>query len=171
MAGHSHTHPDPGNDLDGRVEAVLDRLRADGGRVTSGRRAIVLSLLSARDHHVTADDLARAVQLDHPDLHLSTIYRTLEALEQLGVVTRADLGQGRAVYHPVERAHHHLVCVDCGRIDDLPGSFPGVPAPADRLADGFEVTATEIVFRGRCATCSTAPDRSPQHQGVAHAHG
>ncbi len=155
MAGHSHTHPDPGNDLDGRVEAVLDRLRADGGRVTSGRRAIVLSLLSARDHHVTADDLARAVQLDHPDLHLSTIYRTLEALEQLGVVTRADLGQGRAVYHPVERAHHHLVCEECGALTEVPEEVFAPLTDALRARYGFHASSHHIAVSGQCRDCAS----------------
>ena len=74
------------------MDAILDVLRADGGRITVGRRAIVHALLTAPDHHVTADDVAAMVQAEHPDVHLSTIYRTLEALERHGVVDRVGLG-------------------------------------------------------------------------------
>lgn len=91
-AGHS----DP--EILDRVEAILTLLRSDGGRITTGRRAIVTALLTAADHHLTADDVTGIVQAEHPDVHHSTIYRALEALEHHGVVARVYLGQSGAVY-------------------------------------------------------------------------
>jgi hypothetical protein len=58
-------------------------------------------------------------------------------------------------FDPNLEPHHHLVCDVCGRIDDVHAEFPGVAVPASVDA-GFEVTATEIVFRGRCAECAAA---------------
>ena len=110
MGPAHHRHPHTHGDADDDVEAILDALRADGGRVTTGRRAIVRALFTGPDHHVTADDVAALVQADHPDVHLSTVYRTLESLEALGVVDRVNLGAGPAVYHLTDHVHHHLVC-------------------------------------------------------------
>ncbi|HET9443189.1 MAG TPA: transcriptional repressor, partial [Acidimicrobiales bacterium] len=70
---------------DARVELILGRLRDRGGRITTARRALVAALVAA-EHHVTADDLAELVQRAHPDVHRSTIYRTLADLEELGAV-------------------------------------------------------------------------------------
>jgi Fe2+ or Zn2+ uptake regulation protein len=152
---HPHTHPD----VDAQVEEILELLRADGGRITTGRRAIVRALLTAEDHHVTADDVAALVQRDHPDVHLSTVYRTLDALEHLAIVDRVTLGAGGAVYHLTDHAHHHLVCDVCGSVpeagDDAFGSL------ATDLADayGFALSGQHLVLRGRCAACSGSEAR------------
>ena len=135
------------------LDVVLDRLRAQGGRVTAGRRAIVRALLTADDHHVTADALAATVQADHPDVHLSTVYRTLEALELVDVVDRINLGPGGAVYHLTARTHHHLVCDRCGSVSEADD------AALDRLAAdlrdryGFALSPRHLTLHGRCRAC------------------
>lgn len=148
-APHTHTH----EDVDAAVDAILEQLRSEGGRVTTGRRAIVRALLTAEDHHVTADDVASTVQGQQPDVHLSTVYRTLDALEHLGVVDRVILGEGGAVYHLTDHAHHHLVCDRCGSVTEVPeDAFAHL---ADELASshGFELSGRHLTLRGRCADC------------------
>jgi Fur family transcriptional regulator, ferric uptake regulator len=143
-----HTHDDDAE----RVDAVLDLLRTDGGRVTTGRRAIVNALFSGPDHHVTAEDVAALVQAEHPDVHLSTVYRTLDALEGLGVVARVSLGAGGAIYHLSDHAHHHLVCERCGSVTEVPDdAFAPIAAVADRY--GFEVGRRPLAVPGLCAAC------------------
>ena len=75
MRAAHHRLPDAHGATEAGVDAILDGLRADGGRITVSRRAIVHSLLAAPDHHVTADDVAAMIQAEHPDVHLSTIHR------------------------------------------------------------------------------------------------
>jgi Fe2+ or Zn2+ uptake regulation protein len=101
-----------------------------------------------------------------PTISLRTVYQTLNDLAAMGELRSLDLGTGSTRFDPNLEPHHHLVCTSCGRIDDVYGDAPVLAVP-----DGFEVTAAEIVYRGRCGTCRTAPTRSPQHQGGAHAHG
>lgn len=144
-----HVHEDP----EARIEAVLEQLRAAGGRITSGRRAIVASLFTASDHHLTADDIAETVQATHPDVALSTIYRTLETLEGQGVVARVDLGQGRGVFHLVDHVHHHLVCDGCGDVIEVPDTLVD-PLAADIDARfGFAVSRQRLTLTGRCQRC------------------
>jgi Fe2+ or Zn2+ uptake regulation protein len=136
-----------------REEAILELLRADGGRVTTGRRAIVRALLAGPDHHVTAEDVAHTVQEDHPDVHLSTVYRTLDNLEQLGVVVRVNLGAGGAVYHLADHVHHHLVCESCGTVIEVP---PTLVRSIARTVDdryGFQLSGHHLVLTGRCEHC------------------
>jgi Fe2+ or Zn2+ uptake regulation protein len=136
-----------------RLTAILGRLRAAGGRVTPARRAIVAAVLEAHGH-VTADDLVERVQAVQPDVHRSTVYRTLDALEQLGVVDHVHLGHGRSVYHLADDPHQHLVCEVCGSVTEMPDAF--VDGFARQVADafGFTVRMHHFAILGRCATCA-----------------
>jgi Fur family transcriptional regulator, ferric uptake regulator len=146
---HEHDH----DDVDVRVDAILDRLRAEGGRITTGRRAIVRALFDVGDHHVTADHVAATVQAEHPDVHLSTVYRTLDALEELGVVGRVALGQHSAVYHLVDHVHHHLLCERCGSVTEIPTD--ALAGLSEQLVDEFDfrVSPSTLVIRGVCRAC------------------
>lgn len=144
---HSH------DDVDQRVEEVLERLRAAGGRVTDGRRAIVTGLYAGDDHHVTAEELAARLRSDHPDLARSTVYRTLEALERLDVVARVDLGKGGAVYHLVDHVHHHLVCDRCGAVVQLPSDALDGLAGQVEAAHGFALSGQPVTLAGTCRRC------------------
>jgi Fe2+ or Zn2+ uptake regulation protein len=116
--------------------------------------------MTAADHHVTADDLAALVQSDHPDVHLSTIYRTLEALERLGAVDRLNLGPGPAVYHLRDHAHHHFVCDACSTVIEL--ADPLVAPLTAVLRDDHGIAAvSKLVVHGRCAECAPGP---PHHR-------
>ena len=98
---------------------IITTLRQQGVRITSARRAVIAALVRT-DGHVTAEDIATAVQLDNPEIHLSTVYRTLESLEELGVVDHVHLGHGSAVYHLAANRHQHLVCENCKKVIHLP---------------------------------------------------
>lgn len=138
---------------DERLERILTLVRERGGRVTTPRRAIVTALIDADDHHVTADDLADAVQRAYPDVHRSTVYRTLDTLAELGVVNHVHLGHGPAVYHFTDDAHHHLVCQSCGRVIEIPES--ALTALRDRVARDyrFHLDANHFPLAGHCAGC------------------
>lgn len=131
---------------------MLALLRSRGGRVTTPRRAILSALLEA-DHHVTADDLTAAVQRDHPEIHQSTVYRTLETLTELGVVDHVHLGHGGAVFHLAHERHQHLLCSSCGRVTEAPEDV--VADLARQLDDryGFALEARHFALTGRCARC------------------
>jgi Fur family ferric uptake transcriptional regulator len=154
---HRTGRPHAASEVAEREAEILDALRADGGRVTTGRRGIVRALLSSPDHHVTAEDLAAAVQAAHPEVHLSTVYRTLDALEERGVVDRVLLGSGRAVYHLTDHdhAHHHLLCGGCGAVVEVHDEDVEALRAAVRAAHGFELSG-RLVLPGRCRRCQNA---------------
>ena len=136
-----------------RLEPVLALLRANGGRVTSPRRAILEALI---DHgeHPTAEQLTAAVQARQPDVHESTVYRFLDDLERLGVVDHVHLGHGPAVYHFADDTHHHLVCQTCSRVIQVPDdTFEGLRRRL-RSDFGFEIDQRHFAVVGRCTECA-----------------
>lgn len=116
-----------------RAQRFLESLRTHGGRVSAPRRIIVEALL-ASEHHVTAEDLAATVQAENPEIHLTTVYRTLDALEGLGLVYHVHLGHGPAQWHLADDSHLHLLCQGCGKVSEAPDDF------ISRLVTGFEGT-------------------------------
>jgi Fur family transcriptional regulator, ferric uptake regulator len=138
-----------------RLEQILDLLRARGGRVTTPRRAIISSLLRSGGH-VTADDLTAEIQANYPDVHLSTIYRCLETLQELGVVDHVHLGHGRAVYHLADEAHQHLMCESCNAVIEVPDEVFADLSSRLRSEYGFAIRPRHFAVLGRCTNCADA---------------
>jgi len=136
-----------------RTDAILEQLRQAGGRLTTARRAMIATLVSS-DAHLTAEDLAAAVQGTHPDIHRSTVYRCLEALEQLGIVDHTHLGHGPAVYHLADDQHHHLVCEACGAVVELDDAIFEDLRARLQVEHRFTIRPHHFAVPGRCAACS-----------------
>ena len=137
------------------VEVLTEQFRAQGLKVTPQRQSIFRALSSSMVHP-TAESVYATVSAEMPTISLRTVYQTLNDLAAMGELSVLDLGTGPTRFDPNLEPHHHLVCDACGRIDDLHATFPGVTVPRSGAAKGFQVTATEIVFRGRCASCAPA---------------
>lgn len=136
------------------LDDLIAELRAHGQRATTARRAVLEALLEAGDDHLTADELAPRVRENHPAVHLSAVYRTLDALTDAGVIALARLADGPATYHLATDRHHHAVCTSCGATISLPF---GVLDPVRRrlLRDfGFHADANHLTIRGLCGACA-----------------
>jgi Fe2+ or Zn2+ uptake regulation protein len=141
------------------AEAILRRLRDRGGRATKTRRATIEVLLNARRVHLTSEEIIKRVQLEHPDVAESTVYRQLAALEDLGVVEHVHLGHGPSTYHLSGEAHQHLVCQRCGKLVEVPDSeFSGL---ANRIetAYGFHIRPRHFAILGECRSCARTAAR------------
>jgi Fe2+ or Zn2+ uptake regulation protein len=135
------------------VDDALALVRASGGRVTPSRRLVLEVLFRAR-HHLSAEEVADAVQADAPDVHLSTIYRNLEELQRLGVVVHTHLGHSPATYQLAASAHAHLVCETCGAVIEAPDALFRGLARAAKADFGFTIDPRHFAMLGRCANCS-----------------
>jgi Fur family transcriptional regulator, ferric uptake regulator len=135
------------------VDDVLALVRARGGRATSSRR-VLLEVLFEAEGHLSAEELAGAVQSRAPDVHLSTIYRNLEDLQRLGVVVHSHLGHGPATYHLSSQAHAHFVCEECGAMIEAPDQLFRGLARAARSELGFSIDPRHFAILGRCSACS-----------------
>jgi Fur family transcriptional regulator, ferric uptake regulator len=143
----------------GTAEPLLAELRRRGQRLTVGRRAVVA--IVAADDGLSAEEIAARVQEAHPEVHPSTVYRTLETLEDAGLVRHVHLGHGPARWQLADDPHHHLVCEDCGAVLRVPREF--FDEMRHRIHDryGFSVEFAHFATVGRCRHCPpAAADRS-----------
>ena len=123
-------------------------LREQGHRLTTARRMVIEGLAQTHEH-VTADLLAGWIQHAHPEIHLSTVYRTLESLRRVGHHHPGAQPHGAAFFH-LAPTHQHVVCEVCGHIEDVPSSeFDEL---VDRLRDrhDFELDVHQTALVGRC---------------------
>ncbi len=141
---------------------------ASGGRVTAARRAGLEVLVSTGGEHLSAEDLAARVQAVHPDIHLSTVYRTLESFERVGLVSHVHLGHAPSTYHLAGQAHHHAVCGGCGVVVEVPADVLDGAAERLRTELGFTLDPHHFALEGRCAACSgRSPSEAPgDHRAV-----
>jgi Fur family ferric uptake transcriptional regulator len=133
--------------------SVHGRLRAGGRRMTSQRRAI-LRIIDGCDGHIAADDLCRQLQAEYPDINRSTVYRTLQTLEELGLVRHAHDETGARAYHrSTEAGHVHLVCRRCGGHEQVDGAAVDDLFAGLRQRFGFEPDPTHFPVFGVCRAC------------------
>jgi Fur family ferric uptake transcriptional regulator len=129
---------------------------ARAGHRSGGARSAVLEALAGAPCCRSAHDIHDQLVGGGRRVGIASVYRALDQLLGLRLVTRLDLGDGVARYEaarPDGHHHHHMVCTDCGRVqpfedDRLERAIAGTGA-----ADGFEVTEHDVVLRGRCARC------------------
>ncbi len=137
-----------------REKELLEALRAAGLRITLQRRLICQVLAAASDEHLSAIDIAERAS-GPGAIDVSTVYRTLEVFEGLGVLHHVHLGHGPGIYHlSASSDHHHLVCEKCGRVVDLPvdaleQSFTGIIRDYGFVPDGLH-----FGILGRHVDCS-----------------
>ena len=135
--------------------SCFETLREMGYRLTPQRVAI-LETLHNSDGHITAEDILARVRTRRRTINPSTVYRTLELLTKLGLVVETDFGEGRLVYHHIEKGHHHhLICRVCGKVTDVDES---VLAPFEELLIRrfrFVADIRHLAISGHCLDCQT----------------
>jgi Fur family ferric uptake transcriptional regulator len=140
------------------------KIKGSGYRMTMGREAI-LDVLSKAEEHLSAEDIYMRVHKIYPNIGLTSIYRTLEILDSIGLVNKFDFGHDRARYELAESAsgkrhHHHLVCTGCGRIIDYTDFIDEEVALLKKTEEGlskkykFSITNHLIQFYGLCNNCT-----------------
>ena len=135
---------------------VRDRLRARGLRWTPQRR-LILDVLGAADGHVTGADVVERCREKDANTTPSTVYRTLDVLEDLGYIRHSHSAAGREEFHVLPTAEHgHLECRACGGVLELePGDVAAVVEPI-RTRFGFVPDVGHLTISGVCAGCATA---------------
>jgi Fur family transcriptional regulator, ferric uptake regulator len=97
-----------------------DDLKSSGLKATLPRIKILEVFQTSERRHLTAEDVFKVLLADHADIGLATVYRVLMQFEQAGLLTRSNFESGKAVFELNEGQHHdHLVCLDCGRVEEF----------------------------------------------------
>ena len=130
-------------------------LRSRGLRLTAPRQLVLEAVYRLR--HATPDQIHAEVAGKAAGVNITTVYRTLELLEELELITHAHLSHGAPTYHAVdEHQHAHLVCRGCGSVTELPS--PVLDQLAGELLDsrGFRLDIGHVALFGLCGECGTS---------------
>jgi Fur family ferric uptake transcriptional regulator len=106
--------------------------------------------------HATPEQICAEVQRAAPAVNITTIYRTLDLMERIGVVRHTHLGHGAPTYSEQEHQHLHLVCHVCGAVTESPNDLMGELARRLRGESDFELDVTHVALSGRCRACRDA---------------
>ena len=135
------------------LEAWDRRLRTAGFRITPQRQLVLEAVTQLR--HATPEEILGEVQVTASGVNLSTVYRTLEVLEQVGLVTHAHIGHGAPTYHVVDDTPHiHLVCSRCRKVESIDGDDFAKYANKLENDNGFVVNISHVALHGLCNKCA-----------------
>lgn len=132
----------------------LTGLLRDAGQRVTPQRLLVLGALDQQGTHLNAEDVFLAVEAQSPAVNRSTVYRTLERLRDVGVLSETDLGNGVRQFELIEEdRHHHLICRKCGGMADLEDAAVAPLREIVRERYGFHVEIDHLALFGRCSRC------------------
>lgn len=133
---------------------IRDKIRSRGLRWTPQRR-LILEVLEATRGHVTGSELVERCRERDPDTTPSTVYRTLDVLEELGYLSHSHSAAGREEFHVLPDAEHgHLQCRSCGRTWELDADDAAAVVEPVRRRLGFVADVGHLTISGRCAECA-----------------
>ncbi|GII57534.1 transcriptional repressor [Planotetraspora thailandica] len=138
------------------AETWHEELRSRGYRITPQRQLVLEAITQLG--HATPEDICSRVQETARGVNISTVYRTVELLEELGLVSHTHLGHGAPTYHLASEADHvHLVCRSCSKVTEVDPEL--VHGLVDALDDGlgFDTDVRHLTVFGRCSDCRRPP--------------
>jgi len=135
-----------------RVQHALEQLKTTGVRITPQRHAILDFLLDSMTHP-TADEIYRALEPKFPSMSVATVYNNLKMFIESGMVRELTYGDSSSRFDANVSDHYHVICEDCGKIEDfMYPSLVDVEHQAE-LATGFHVKGLRMELYGICGTC------------------
>lgn len=139
-------------------EEIGQRLNSKRYRLTKQRLA-VLKALQGTKSHPDANWIYEKVRKEIPHVSLGTIYRTLSILKEAGLLLELNYGSSQSRYNGHTESHYHLVCTNCGRIDDLELPLGNELERRAKGATDFAVTGHRLEFYGLCPSCRRLRDQ------------
>ncbi len=152
--------------------ANIDELKSTGLKATLPRLKILDVFQRGAQRHMTAEDVFRVLLVDRSDIGLATVYRVLTQFEQAGILLRSHFESGKAVYELNEGTHHdHLVCLDCGRVEEFYDAEIENRQNAVAESKGFAIADHALSLYAHCtkAQCPNRPVRGG-HEPPPPAH-
>ena len=142
------------------VTRLRENLKAKGYKLTPQRRAIVDGIVNSEGQHLTAEEIYDLVKVNCPEIGLATVYRTIGMLEELGIVSRLDLGDNISRYELVHaeenHQHHHLVCNKCSKVLEVEGDLLDQIEQTIEEKYKFRIMDHSVKFFGLCKARSEA---------------
>ena len=137
------------------MDDTLNELKNTGLKATLPRLKILEIFQKSDQRHLSAEDIYRLLVAEHSDIGLATVYRVLTQFEQAGLLSRQHFEAGKAVYELHDEQHHdHLVCLDCGHVEEFYDAEIEKRQHAVAKAKGWLVQDHTMALYGQCADCA-----------------
>jgi Fur family ferric uptake transcriptional regulator len=134
-------------------DQIVEALQQIGYRLTP-QRMMILEAIADADTHISAEEIHGRVQTAYPFLDISTVYRTLDLLKSLHLVSETEMGRGHSQYELLSKGlHHHLICRECGRILDVENSVLDSLRSEVEQRYGFHAEIEHLALFGICSDC------------------
>ncbi|MBV4418686.1 transcriptional repressor [Clostridium tyrobutyricum] len=141
----------------GEIEKLKNSLKEKGYKLTPQRRAIVDMIIRNEGKHLTTEEIYDLVKKDCPEIGLATVYRTVQLLEDIGVICKLDLDDGCSRYEIVHEKeihhHHHLICTKCSKIIEVPDHLLEDLESQIEKNYNFKILNHSLKFYGVCSEC------------------
>jgi Fur family transcriptional regulator, ferric uptake regulator len=146
----------------------IDELKNTGLKATLPRLKILEVFQRGTQRHMTAEDVFRVLLEERSDIGLATVYRVLTQFEQAGILSRSHFESGKAVYELNEGTHHdHMVCLDCGRVEEFYDAEIEKRQNDVAKAKGFAIADHALSLYAHC-TKEPCPNRPVRSGHMAH---
>lgn len=138
-------------------QLIREKLKAANYKLTRQREQVIEVLEAHADAHLSAEDVYNFLLQNSLDVGLTTVYRTLDTLEKIGILHKIDFGDGRTRYEfkhaHEEHHHHHLICVSCGMVNEFKDTLLEELEDSIEKLHKFEILDHQVKFFGYCWEC------------------
>lgn len=147
-----------------QIEKLKESLKEKGYKLTPQRRAILKVIIECEGKHLTVEELYDFVKQKCPEIGLATVYRTIQLLEQIGVIYKVDLkddgcSRYELVHEDETHQHHHLICTKCGKIIEVEHDWlESLEKKIEEKYD-FSIQNHSVKFYGLCNECKKDKDK------------
>lgn len=131
---------------------VVKILKDKGYKVTPQRIAVYDILMNTKEHP-TVEAIYNKLQPTYPTMSLATVYKSLEMFKDLNLVQELNVGEDKFRYDANTKPHPHVICVSCGRVEDVDDELLFPLSEQVSLKTGYEITGQKLYFYGHCPTC------------------
>ncbi len=139
---------------------TLDELKSTGLKATLPRLKVLEIFQKTTQRHMSAEDVYRVLLEERSDVGLATVYRVLTQFEQAGILNRSNFEGGKAIYELNEGQHHdHLVCLDCGKVEEFFDEQIEARQHAVAKAKGFTIAEHALSLYAHC-TQTKCPNKA-----------
>ena len=138
---------------------TIDELKSTGLKATLPRLKVLEIFQKGGQRHMSAEDVFRSLLLERSDVGLATVYRVLTQFEQAGILSRSNFEGGKSVFELNEGQHHdHLVCLDCGKVEEFYDAEIETRQHAVAKSKGFAIAEHALSLYAHC-TKDACPNR------------
>lgn len=139
------------------MEKLKQQLKVEGYKLTPQRRAVLDAIIANEGKHLSTEEIYDVVKADCPEIGLATVYRTLQLLEKMDVVCKMNFDDGcnryELVHNDEDHQHHHLVCVNCGSVQEVEDDLLDTIEEKIEGNYNFKITNHNVKFFGYCSKC------------------